>query len=433
MESNKDEAQRALAIAQRKRGEGDIAGALKFARKSNALFATTSAASLIAKLESDTSSSSSASTASGSTFTSSGTSGTAFSSATETHASSSGATHRKAKEKEPEKKREYTAENVAVVKRVRACKVTQYYEILDLKKDCEEADVKKAYRKLALALHPDKNGAPGADEAFKMVSKAFQVLSDGDKRAVYDRSGGDPDQRGGMSSARSSAGSAFSNGSFARGNGFESEISPEDLFNMFFGGGMNGGGGGGFAGGPGVFTASFGPGGFRTARTARPQAAPQRDEPLTTRQILTNLLPIILLFAFSFLSALPSLFSTPAHPDPRFSFSPSNRYDVPRNTRGLGVAYHVNSAEFSAHPSIGAEVARGTPGPALSRFEEAVDRAFTEDKYAHCRRGMESKRRRREAEEGIFGLGADWNKIRSIDQEKVEACEVLKSMGLLRG
>ncbi|VDC03478.1 unnamed protein product [Peniophora sp. CBMAI 1063] len=427
MESNKDEASRALNIAQRKRSEGDVSGALKFARKSNALFATPAAASLIAKLESDqSSSSSSASTASGSTFTSSGTSGTAFSSATETHPSSSGATHRHAKEKQKEEpaKREYTQENVAVVKRVRACRVTQYYEILGLERDCQENDIKKAYKKLALALHPDKNGAPGADEAFKMVSKAFQVLSDGDKRAIYNRSGDDPDSRGGgMSSARSSAGSAFSNGSFARGGGFEGEISPEDLFNMFFGGGMGNMNGGGFAAGPGVFTASFGPGGFRTHRTggARAQAAQQRDEPVTTRQILTNLLPILLLFAFSFLSALPSLFTTPVHPDPRFSFSPSSRYDVPRNTRGLGVAYHVNSAEFSAHPSIGAEVERGTPGPALSRFEEAVDRAFTEDKYAQCRRGLESKRRRREAEEGIFGIGADWKKIKSIEQEKVEA------------
>lgn len=81
-----------------------------------------------------------------------------------------------------------------------------------------------------------------------VVSKAFQVLSDGDKRAVYDRSGDDPDSRGGgMSSARSSAGSAFSNGSFAR----EGEISPEDLFNMFFGGNMGGMNGNGF-GGPGT-------------------------------------------------------------------------------------------------------------------------------------------------------------------------------------
>ena len=47
-------------------------------------------------------------------------------------------------------KREYTAENVAVVKRVRACKVTEYYEILAVEKGCEEAEIKKAYRKVCL-------------------------------------------------------------------------------------------------------------------------------------------------------------------------------------------------------------------------------------------------------------------------------------------
>lgn len=46
-------------------------------------------------------------------------------------------------------KREYTAEMVAVVKRVRGCKVTEYYEILSIKKDCEENDIKKAYRKVS--------------------------------------------------------------------------------------------------------------------------------------------------------------------------------------------------------------------------------------------------------------------------------------------
>jgi DnaJ homolog subfamily B member 12 len=49
---------------------------------------------------------------------------------------------------EKPKPREYTTENLAVVKRVRGCKVTEYYEILAVKRDCEENDVKKAYRKV---------------------------------------------------------------------------------------------------------------------------------------------------------------------------------------------------------------------------------------------------------------------------------------------
>ena len=69
-----------------------------------------------------------------------------------------------------------------------------------------------------------------------MVSKAFQILSDADKRAAYDRHGSDPDSRfAGMST------SGFGGGGGAPT--FEGELSPEDLFNMFFGGGGFGGGG----------------------------------------------------------------------------------------------------------------------------------------------------------------------------------------------
>lgn len=53
-------------------------------------------------------------------------------------------------------KREYTAEQAALVKRIRACQITQYYEILSIEKTAEEGAVKKAYRRLALSLHPDK-------------------------------------------------------------------------------------------------------------------------------------------------------------------------------------------------------------------------------------------------------------------------------------
>lgn len=63
--------------------------------------------------------------------------------------------------------RDYSPEQKAAVDKVRRCKATAYYEILDIKTEATEAEIKKAYRKLALVMHPDKNGAPGADEAFK--------------------------------------------------------------------------------------------------------------------------------------------------------------------------------------------------------------------------------------------------------------------------
>ena len=74
-----------------------------------------------------------------------------------------------------------------------------------------------------------------------MVSRAFQILSDGDKKAQYDRFGGDPDSRsGGGSAGASSPFSGFAR-SPGRGPMFEDEISPEELFNRFFSGGGFGG------------------------------------------------------------------------------------------------------------------------------------------------------------------------------------------------
>ena len=197
-----------------------------------------------------------------------------------------------------------------------------------------------------------------------------------------------------------------------RSEGFDGEISPEDLFNMFFGGGvpMNGGSFGGGFGGPGgefhpehvrhqlltamvapVFTASFGPGGFRTARMGG-QNRRQEQQAAEPRSMWMQLLPLFVLFAFSLLNALPSLFSTASTPDPRFSFSPSARYNLERTTPGLNVKYHVNSAEFSGHP-IAAELARNSnkAGPTLQRFENNIERVYTQDLYSQCQRGLDRR------------------------------------------
>lgn len=66
--------------------------------------------------------------------------------------------------------RKYTEEQKAAVIRVRKCAHTAFYEILGIEKSVSEGDIKKAYRKLSLLTHPDKNGYDGADEAFKSRS-----------------------------------------------------------------------------------------------------------------------------------------------------------------------------------------------------------------------------------------------------------------------
>ena len=62
----------------------------------------------------------------------------------------------------------------------------KFYDLLGVKKDASDAEIRKSYRKLALKLHPDKGGDP---EKFKEITNAYEVLSDKDKRELYDRHG----------------------------------------------------------------------------------------------------------------------------------------------------------------------------------------------------------------------------------------------------
>ena len=105
-----------------------------------------------------------------------------------------------------------------------------YYEVLGVAKDASEADIKRAYRKLAAQYHPDVNHEPGAEEKFKEINEANEVLSDPDKRARYDQfgfAGVDPN---------------FNPGG-AGGNPFEGGFGDfgdlGDLFGSFFGGGRS--------------------------------------------------------------------------------------------------------------------------------------------------------------------------------------------------
>lgn len=72
-----------------------------------------------------------------------------------------------------------------------------YYKILGVPKGASEEDLKKAYRKLALKYHPDKNKSPGAEEKFKEIAEAYEVLSDKKKRDIYDQLG-EEGLKGGM-------------------------------------------------------------------------------------------------------------------------------------------------------------------------------------------------------------------------------------------
>lgn len=114
-----------------------------------------------------------------------------------------------------------------------------YYDILEIKKGATEAEIKSAYRKLARKYHPDVDKSAGASEKFKEVAEAYQVLSDPQKKQMYDQYGHSaPNMSGG--NPFSGGGSPFGNGGFSyswsTGTGQNGGFSdPFDLFEQIFG------------------------------------------------------------------------------------------------------------------------------------------------------------------------------------------------------
>src|SRR3954471_12971803 len=128
-----------------------------------------------------------------------------------------------------------------------------YYEVLSVSRTATEDEIKRSYRRLAVKFHPDKNPDDAhAEEKFKELGEAYDVLMDGDKRAAYDRYGH----------------AAFAQGTAGRGGGFHD---PFDIFREVFGAG--GGGGGGMGGG--IFETFFG-GGAQVDREGRQRGSDLR-------------------------------------------------------------------------------------------------------------------------------------------------------------
>ncbi|GAA1132616.1 molecular chaperone DnaJ [Arthrobacter flavus] len=98
--------------------------------------------------------------------------------------------------------------------------MSNHYEVLGVNRDATGEEIKKAYRKLARKLHPDVNSGPDASEEFKLVTRAYEVLSDPQKRRVYDTTGNENGTDNGFGGGHAGPGFAF-----------------QDIFETFFGGG----------------------------------------------------------------------------------------------------------------------------------------------------------------------------------------------------
>ncbi|XP_055607036.1 dnaJ homolog subfamily B member 14-like [Uranotaenia lowii] len=238
---------------------------------------------------------------------------------------------------------DYTPEQLEAVKRIKKCK--DYYEVLGITKEATDAEIKKAYKKLALQLHPDKNKAPGSVEAFKAIGNAVAILTDAEKRKSYDLYG-NQDQH--QHTTRRAGARQYE---YAYSRGFETEFTAEELFNMFFGGNI-----------PTQHVY------MRQRRFHRSEQYQQRhQEAQSGYAAFINLLPIIALIGLSMMS---SFFIS----DPIYSLTPSQKFSVARKTNLLKIPYYVKDNFHSEY--------QGSVG----RLEASVEEEYLNNLKHSCYR-----------------------------------------------
>lgn len=303
MDGNKDEAERCIEIAESHLSVGNHEKAEKFLLKAEKLYSTKKAKDILESLVRLKASS-------GSTKKSE-TDG-------QPRKRPNAATSEKIQQEKTTAPKEYTQVQLEEVRKINKCK--DYYEILSVTKESTDGDIKKAYKKLALRLHPDKNKAPGANEAFKAIGKAVTVLTDAEKRKTYDLYGDTEDRVSRHSSQSHATGTAH-----YREFGFESNLTPEDIFNMFF---------------PTYGNHPYQRRTFQRTYTSRTQESAGTHSTESSSSIIIQIIPIIILILISMMS---SLFIS----EPAYNLQQTSKYSVPRTTNKLNVNYFVKESFHS--------------------------------------------------------------------------------------
>jgi curved DNA-binding protein CbpA len=234
-----------------------------------------------------------------------------------------------------------------VVIEVLSKRTGHYYDILGISNTSSEKEIKKAYRKLALKLHPDRNTTPGAADAFKRIGEAYNTLSDTEKKRDFDR-WGPPEEE------NQADGQQQQSRRGGRHHYYEQEIDPNDIFNAFFGGG------------------------FPRAHVYRSDVRGQHQETNQAEPLnqLMRLLPLLLLFLFTFLQ-LPS--SQPKI----FALDQTTRFYKPVFTQAAyikpKIKYYV-SKDFSKNDYD------------MNQLESNVERSYLERLANYCRQERQQQR-----------------------------------------
>lgn len=320
MEGNKDEAIRCIQIAESAIASGDKQRALKFIKIAQRLNKDISVDGLLAICETLDSKSSTSQDNKGKT---------------------GGQTSRESASSNGNLERTYTEEHVKMIREIRRNK--DYYAILGVEKNSSVEEIRRAYKKLSLKVHPDKNQAPGSEEAFKKVCKAFKCLSEDDSRRQYDQVGlVDEFEYNQQHNVRRRT-RRHTN------DIFHDEFDPDEIFRSFFG------------------QAEM----FRTAHVYRTRGpTSQRREHVQEGgfnfMILLQLLPFLIIFLLAYLPFT----------EPDYSLQKNYTYQIPKVTENYGVEYFVKSSDFDHSYPAGS--------PNREKLEDTVEREYKNILSRYC-------------------------------------------------
>ncbi|KAG2727065.1 hypothetical protein I3760_01G143200 [Carya illinoinensis] len=236
--------------------------------------------------------------------------------------------------------RNCTEEHVKLVRQIKRNK--DYYDILGVEKNCSVEEIRRAYRKLSLKVHPDKNKAPGSEEAFKKVSKAFKCLSDDDSRRQYDQTGlveeFEHNQQHNVRRRRRRTGNDI----------FDDDIDADEIFRAFFGQGDM----------------------FRASRVYRTRGMNNHQREDVHRGpsfiVLLQLLPFLIIFLLAYLP-----FS-----EPDYSLHKNHSYQIPKMTENYGVEFYVKSSVFEKNYPLGSQ--------ARANIEDNVIKDYKNMLWRYC-------------------------------------------------
>ncbi|XP_017685921.1 dnaJ homolog subfamily C member 18 isoform X1 [Chiroxiphia lanceolata] len=293
----------------------------------------------------------------------------------------------------------YTAEQLDGVRRIKRCR--DYYEILGVSRDAGEEELKRAYRRLALKFHPDKNRAPGATEAFKAIGNAFAVLSNPEKRLRYDELGSDQEHV--------STGQARHYNYYTE---FEADITPEEIFNVFFGGHFP-------TGNIHMFSnvardAHYYPRRHRTERAWTQEQEEEDNRPQNSYSAFIQLMPVFIIIVVSVITQLMA-----TNPPYSLFYKSSIGHVIIRETENLQVPYYVDR-----------NFEKNYQGAELQELEKTVEKDYIDYIQTSCWKEKQQK----SDLSNLAKLYRDERLKQKAESLKLEHCEKLSSLiGMHKG